>query len=505
MDVLDRPESMVAVLRRRAAADCDAELVRFADGRRLTIGELDERSASLARRLASVLPRGEVVPTAFLPGPEQVVAMFALARVGAVELPLAVTATATATEEVVATAKARVALVEQAFGMHNPTVADVLRARCRTIDEETATELPRVRLPPAPAPADPAVVMTTSGTTGRPKGAVLPHFAAVRHARRVAVTMQYEPDDVLFNVFPWHHVNVRHTALLPALITGARLVSHPSFSASRFWRTCRDEGVTAFNFMGAVVAILGRAEPSPFDRDHRLRRGYGGPAPAALCEVFQERFGVELLEAYASTELGDVATNTRCHRRPGTAGWVVPEYEVRVLGDDGAPQPAGAEGHLAVRARAEGVRCLAYLGGEPAVPLWKDWFVTGDRALLTQDGYLQFRGRRDDVIRRRGENISAWELEETVATMPGVVDVAAVGVESDLTDEDVLVALTVTPDAGIDPLAVRAWCMQRLPRHCAPRYVWIGAELPRNRSGKIVKWRLRDQTTLRSAWDGERR
>lgn len=493
---------MVDVLARRAGADPDAELVRFADGARLTVGELDERSAVLARRLAGVVGRGDVVPTAFVPGPEQVVAMFALARVGAVELPVALTATNC---DFLTVACSRIAVVDERFPAQNPVVAEVLRTRCRVVDERSAADLTPTELPQPPAPTDPAVVMTTSGTTGRPKGAVLPHFAAVRHGRRVAATMRYEPDDVLLNVFPWHHVNVRHTALLPALMTGARLVSHASFSASRFWGTCRDEGVTAFNFMGAVVAILGRAQPSALDRDHRVRRAYGGPAPAALCEVFEQRFGVELLEAYASTELGDVATNTHDDRRPGTAGRVVPEYEVRIVDDHGTPLPSDVEGHLAVRARAEGVRFAGYLGGEPVVPPWQDWFVAGDRAVLSPDGYLQFRGRRDDVIRRRGENVSAWELEETLAAMPGIVDVAVVGVDSELTEEDVLVALTVVPGAEIDPAAVRAWCAQRLPRHCVPRYVWIGPELPRNRSGKIVKSRLREATVLGAAWDGERR
>jgi crotonobetaine/carnitine-CoA ligase len=178
---------------------------------------------------------------------------------------------------------------------------------------------------------------------------------------------------------------------------------------------------------------------------------------------------------------------------------------VRIVDDAGAPLPAGAEGRLVVRAQAEGVRFLGYLGGEPRVPPWHDWVVTGDRALLTDEGYLQFRGRRDDVIRRRGENVSAWQLEQALATMPDVIDVAAVGVESDLTEEDVLVAISVTPGAELHPAAVRAWCAQRLPRHCVPRYVWIGPELPRNRSGKVVKGRLRDEATLRSAWDGERR
>jgi len=512
VDVLERPESIVDVLRRRAAIDPDAELVRFADGRRLSVGELEQRSLLLARRLAGVVETRAVVATALEAGPDQVVAMFALARLGAVELPLSRTATALTTAALLDTAKARVSLVEPAFAAQNEAVANEVLRRARTVSvggEVTgaivAEELRASAPPPPPGPTDPAVVMMTSGTTGRSKGAVLPHFAAVRHARRVSATMQYGPDDVLFNVFPWHHVNVRHAALLPALLSGARLVSHPTFSASRFWDICRDEGITAFNFMGAVVAILSRAEPSHLDRDHRLRRGYGGPAPAALCELFAQRFGVELLEAYASTELGDVATNTAHDRRPGTAGRVVPEYEVRIDDDAGAQLPPGQIGQLAVRARAPGIRFLGYLGGELPACAWDDWFVTGDRALITDDGYLQFHGRRADVIRRRGENISAWEVEQALSAMPGVVDVAAVGVPSELTEEDLLVAVTAAPGAHVSPARVRAWCAQRLPPHWVPRYVLLGAELPRNTSGKVVKQALRDGAALAAAWDGEQR
>jgi crotonobetaine/carnitine-CoA ligase len=429
-----------------------------------------------------------------------------------VELPLSLTATAPTTAILLHTAKADVSLVETAFAERNAAAFDVVRRHARTISlggelagATPADDLRGSALPPAPGPTDPAVVMMTSGTTGRSKGAVLPHFAAVRHARRVSATMQYGPDDVLFNVFPWHHVNVRHAALLPALLSGARLVSHPTFSATRFWDICREQDITAFNFMGAVVAILARAEPANLDRDHRVRRGYGGPAPAALCQLFAQRFGVELLEAYASTELGDVATNALPDWRPGTAGRVLPEYEVRINDEAGAQLPPGQVGQLAVRARAAGIRFLRYLDDEGGVPAWDDWFVTGDRALITDDGYLQFHGRRADVIRRRGENISAWEVEQALSVMPGVLDVAVVGVPSQLTEEDVFVAVTAVPGADVSAAGVRAWCAQRLPQHCVPRYVLLDAELPRNSSGKIEKQALRDDATLGAAWDSEQR
>lgn len=510
MDVLTPPETLVDLLARRADLAADTELVRFADNRRLTVGELAERSRWLARQMAGLVQPGDVVVTAFAPGPDQLVTIFALGWLGAVELPVATSATPSTVAEVLASAKPVAAAIDYAYVRANPPVADLLRARLRTVavagDVENTIavdELGAGRLPSPPSPGDPAVIMMTSGTTGRPKGAVLPHFAAIRHGRRVTSTMRYEPGDVLFNVFPWHHVNVRHTALLPALMSGARLVSHPRFSASHFWDVCRTEAVTAFNFMGALVAILARQAPSDLDRDHLLRRGYGGPAPESLCRLFAQRFGVDLFEAYASTELGDVATNTPQAHRWGTAGRIVPEYDVRILDAAGQPLPAGHTGQLAVRANAPQIRFLGYVGGTPAGPPPDGWFVTGDRALLSEDGYLQFRGRRSDVIRRRGENISAWEVEEVLAALPGVIDAAVVGIASELTEEDVLAAISTAPGADVDAQAVRDWCVSHLPIHCVPRYVWIGPELPRNRSGKIVKADLRSEETLCQALDFE--
>ncbi|MEW1847403.1 AMP-binding protein, partial [Nonomuraea angiospora] len=354
-----------------------------------------------------------------------------------------------------------------------------------------------------PGPANPAVVMATSGTTGRAKGALLPHFAGVRHARRVARTMGYEAGDVLFNVFPWNHINVRHAGLLPALISGATLVAHRRFSASRFWEICRREGVTAFNFMGAVAAILERAPATGSDTLHQVRRAYGGPAPEGLSRRFLERFGVLLLEAYACTELGDVAASTAGARRPGSAGRPVPEYEVVIRDDDGLPVPAGRIGQITVRPRAESMIFSGY-AGDPAATgkvLRDGWFMTGDRGRLDDDGFLHFAGRRADVIRRRGENIATWDVEQAVAAMPDVLEVAAVGVPSELTEEEVLVAVTAAPGATLSPQRVHAWCLDRLPRHAVPRYVRVLDALPRNASAKVVKGDLRDQGVAPDAWD----
>lgn len=503
-----RASTPVDLLTSRAQQDPDRELVRFDDGTRLRIGEVDESSRALAARLR-VAP-GTRVLTCVRPGRAAVELLFGLARQGAVEVPLALDVTLPAAQAIRRATGASLLVAGTSALAANPGLL-TLAERIVLVREEDPgppghpflDELPAAGLREhRPAPGDVLVVLSTSGTTGRAKAAELPHFAALRHARRVSATMDYGPGNVLFNVFPWHHVNVRHTSLLPALLTGARLVTHRRFSASRFWDTCRVEGVTAFNFMGAMLAILDRRQGT--DRDHAVRLAYGAPAPAELVARFLDRFGVKALEAYASTELGDVAANTPDDWRPGTAGRVVPEYEVAILDDTGRPLPPGETGQIAARAKLPDMRFRGYAGDPDATAavLRDGWFRTGDRGRLDADGYLTFAGRRGDVVRRRGENIATWDVEQVLRALPGVVDAAAVGVESDLTEQELLVVLAT--DRALDGPAVRDWCRTRLPRHAQPRYVRIARELPRNGSGKVVK-ALLPSIVDESTWDAEAR
>lgn len=513
------PATLVDVLERRSGAAPDAELVRFDDGARMRIGEADAAARAVAARLAPLAAPGTRVATCLPPGRAAMGLIFGLARLGAVEVPLALDASADAARSVIRAARVEVLVAGTGALAANDGLAGLLCAvpRVVLVDEPGTPcpaglplldELPPVasgaRRPP-PGPGDPLAILSTSGTTGRARAAVLPHFAAVRHARRVCATMGYGTDDVLFNVFPWNHINVRHAALLPALLSGARLVAHRRFSASGFWDICRAEGVTAFNFMGAMLAILERRPPGPGDADHAVRLAYGAPAPTALARRFRARFGVSALEAYACTELGDVAANTPGSWTPGTAGRVVPEYEVAILGEDGRPLPPGAVGRIAVRPRLPHMTFSGYAGDPAATAaVWRDgWFRTGDRGRLDGEGRLSFAGRRADVVRRRGENVSTWEVEQVAGAMPGVIDAAAVGVSSELTEQEILVAVAVVPGSGTDEAAVHEWCRTRLPRHAVPRFVRIMAGLPRNPNGKVVKAVLAEGGTGGPVWDAD--
>jgi crotonobetaine/carnitine-CoA ligase len=489
--------SFAGAVAARAEARPDGEVVRLAGSPGWTAAALWERSLAVAGGLARLVGAGDVVATCLPAGPAAIAVTTALSALGAVELPLGPdidarwARTLARSAGCVTTVTTGDALHDNPFLRHLGRHATLPVIGGRTTLDELVAEA-RPVTPRRLDPGDPALIMTTSGTTGRVKGALLPVAAGPGQAARVQRAMRYGAADVLYNFFPWNHINARHAAFLPAVISGARLVIDRTFSASRFVDVVRAEGVTAFNFMGAVCAILLRQPPSQHDRDHRLRHAYGGPAPAAMVAAMAERFGVTLHQAYACTELGDVATTCVGDVRPGAAGRPVPEYQLRVV-----------DGELRVRPAHPHLTFIEYVGDPDATArAWQDgWFRTGDRVRL-DDGWLYFEGRSADVVRRRGVNISPDAVEEVIATMPGVAEVAVVGVPSELTEDEVLAV--VVPTAAIDAAEVRRHCVGRLPRHSLPRFVSIQDSLPRNANLKVSRAALRSRGLPADAWDAEK-
>ncbi|MFI7062413.1 AMP-binding protein [Kribbella sp. NPDC050124] len=475
--------SFHGIVAQRAEARPDDELVRLVGSPWWTAAALWERSLAIAGGLSRYVAPGAAVATCLPPGPEAIAVTTAISALGAVELPLS----PDLDEQWVRTLKKTTDCateVRNEFGrivVGDGVLLDDLVADGRRVS------------PYRSAPGDPAAVMTTSGTTGRVKGALLPVAAGPGQAARVQRAMQYDASDVLYSFFSWQHINARHAAFLPAVLSGARLVISPRFSASGFLDTVRAEGITAFNFMGAVSALLLRQPPSDRDRDHLIRRAYGGPAPEHLFQAMQDRFGITLLQAYACTELGDVATTYAGDVRPGAAGRPVPEYELRIAGNQ-----------LLVRPQHPHLTFIEYVGDPEATErAWRGgWFHTGDQVRL-DDGWLYFEGRSADVVRRRGINISPDAVEDAIATMPGVAEVAVVGVPSEYTEDEVLAIVVPQPGRVIEPADVRRHCTGRLPRHAFPRFVSVEQSLPRTTNLKVSRAELRSRGLPPDAWDAE--
>ncbi|WP_176458035.1 AMP-binding protein [Rhodococcus sp. 06-1460-1B] len=505
------PTSWAEAVELRAHADADGEVIRRVGGPSISAGRLLEDALAMAGSMAGVVGAGSVVATAGSSGPAAATLTTAISWLGAIELPIPTALDPDVARQLMTAASAVLVVASPArlaMEPHLIRLGESVGVATMTVDghvdglaavtDGTGTTPSRHRT----SPGDPAAIMVTSGTGGRPKGALLGNGVGFGQARRVCRAMHYGSDDVLLNVFPWQHVNARHAAFLPAVMSGARLVVD-DFSARRFWRTAREEHITAFNFMGAVCAILLRSPATEDERAHTISRAYGGPAPDWMFHSVAERFGVELRQAYASTELGDVAT-TDVVPRPGAAGRVVDDYRVRVVDDDGRTVDDGTPGSLEVRPYGENLTFTEYVG-EPEITrkAWRDgWFVTGDCGRLV-DGWLYYEGRTADTIRRRGLTVDAERVEWVASGHPDVAQAAAVGVPSELTEDEVLLAVVPRHGRHICPRDLLRYCAQELPRHAVPRYVNVETALPTTASKKLNRRALRDRGIPTSAFDAE--
>lgn len=371
----------------------------------------------------------------------------------------------------------------------------------RRIDyEELISEAPRHEATLDVAPSAISTICFTSGTTGPPKGVELSHAANFKVAQDVVNEMEYTDTDVLLNMFPFSHINARYTAALAAMIANARVVFRRGFSASTFWDDCRSHDITAFNYLGGLPSFLLNQSPTPNDRDHAVRRAYGAGVSAENNTEFARRFGVTLVEVLGSTELGTICANTLRDRRLGSCGRPVAELEVELHDENGWPVPAGQPGEVVVRPRQPDIVITRYhRNPEATAEAFRGlWFHTGDRCRADDEGWFYFVDRVKDSIRRRGENISSWEVEQAALGHADVSEAAAVGIRLDDEEE---VMLVVVPERPIDPAAILDHCQTRLPHYAVPRFVRFVTELPRNSSARVLKSELRSAGLTTDSWD----
>jgi len=358
---------------------------------------------------------------------------------------------------------------------------------------------------PTVRPGDDAAVMYTSGTTGPPKGVVLPQGCAISWAEETVKMLGLRTGETHYCCYPLFHTLAQYFATMPTLANDGVLALGERFSVSRFWDEVRRFGAASANMMGSTVSLLHAAPPRPDDRDNPLRIAFGAPAPPAIIPDFQERFGLQFVEIYGSSEANVVLWNPLDDVRVGTCGKAIGAFDVRLVDENDEEVPVGAVGEIVTRPhRPHSMMSGYYNMPEATAAAFRNlWFHTGDLARRDEDGYYTFVDRAKDAIRRRGENISSWEVESVVARWPQVEDCAAFGVPSELSEEDVMVV--VVPKAGeelrLEELA--DFCAEHMPRYMVPRYWEIAEELPRTQTGKVEKFRLRERGVGPKTWDRE--
>ena len=350
---------------------------------------------------------------------------------------------------------------------------------------------------------DPAMVMFTSGTTGPSKGCLLSHRYAVRQAELMIENLDLCAGDVLYCPFPLFHLDATVLTVMPALLLGTTAAIGRRFSVSGFWQEVRQSGATVFDFMGATLTMLHKVPAKAGDDRNPVRLAWGVPVPE-FAEEFETRFGLRLIELYGSTDAGiPMYHPLHVPRRPGSCGRVIDSYDVRLFDADDTEVDIGSVGEIVVRPNEPSIMSSGYYGmPEATVEANRNlWFHSGDVARRDADGYFYFVGRRTESIRRQGENISAFEVEEVVKLHSAVLDAAAYGVPSDLTEEDVMVAVVARPGETIDPRQLIDFRAAAMARHMVPRYVDVLDGLPRTPTEKIEKRMLIERGVSDTTWD----
>jgi carnitine-CoA ligase len=354
-------------------------------------------------------------------------------------------------------------------------------------------------------PGDIAAILYTSGTTGPSKGVRCPHAQFYWWGVLMGESLRIVERDVLYTCLPLFHTNALN-AFVQALVSGATFVLGERFSASRFWARVAAADADITYLLGAMVTIMMSRPYEPVEREHHVRIALAPATPARIFDRFRERFGVQLIEGYGSTETNaPIVAEDPAESRGGYMGTVRPGFHARVVDENDQTVPDGTAGELVLRhdepfAFADGYWAMP----EQTVKAWRNlWFHTGDRVVRDPDGWFRFVDRAKDAIRRRGENISSWEVEQAVLEHAAVSAAAAFPIPSELGEDDVMVAIVLERGEALTHGELIEHCRPLLPYFAVPRYVEFVSELPLTENGKVRKQVLRERGLTPATWDRE--
>ncbi|MBE1536957.1 AMP-binding protein [Actinomadura algeriensis] len=352
-------------------------------------------------------------------------------------------------------------------------------------------ELPDVR------PMDLASVFFTSGTTGPSKGVAMPHAQMYFFAQECVALTRLTSDDAWMAVTPLFHGNAQFMAAYPTLVAGARFVLRSRFSASRWIDQIRESRVTVTNFIGVMMDFIWKQEPRPDDADNALRCVFAAPTASSILRPMRDRFGIEaFVEVFGLTETSAPILSPYGEERPaGAAGLAADEWFDVALVDPETDEevPVGEIGELVVRPKVPFISGNGYFNmPDRTVEAWRNlWFHTGDALRRDEDGWFYFVDRFKDALRRRGENISSYEVESAILGHPAVAECAVIAVPAatEAGEDEVMAYLIARED--VSPESVWEWCESRIPGFAVPRYLRFVESLPKTPSQRVQKAKLR--------------
>jgi crotonobetaine/carnitine-CoA ligase len=506
-----------ALLRRQAQRFGDKILVQAGE-RAWCFAEAPELAARAAGRLAAAgIGAGDRVALVCSNRAEFIEMLLGCGWLGAILVPINTASRGAQLQHILGNSGARLLVIEAellASLDHLDLAALPLQTMWLIDAPGAAAALPAMAhpLPPlgaavevaAPRPEDLLAILYTSGTTGPSKGVCCPHAQFFWWGVHTADLLGVETGDILCTTLPLFHTNALNT-FFQALIAGATAIFEPRFSASGFWDGLKRRDATVTYLLGAMVPILLSRPRGAEEQAHRARIALAPGVPGHFHAEFIERSGIRLLDGYGSTETNFVIGTRIEEQRPGYMGRVCAGFEARVVDTGGRDVADGEPGELILRSDEP----LAFATGYFAAPdktaeAWRDgWFHSGDRVIRDGEGYFKFVDRLKDAIRRRGENISSFEVEQVLLSHPEVATAAVFPVRSELAEDEVMAAIVRQPGSTLTEVDLIHFCAPRMPYFAVPRFVEFCAVLPATENGKIQKFKLRERGVTAATWDRE--
>jgi crotonobetaine/carnitine-CoA ligase len=525
--------TLTGLVQRQAEALGEREFMSFEHGTTLTFTSLHNDSDRLARNLASLgVAPGDRVMVMLKNRIEFMLAMLAIMKLGAIFVPVNTELKGAFLQHQMRNAEPRVVFLDtdladafdQVEGGNESLTAvvyvagEVPEERPQVLTAADAmtfgafSELAGARddVLVTAKPQDIACIMYTSGTTGPSKGVLMPHAHCYLFGYGMARTLEITEQDCQYVCMPLFHAMGLLLQVVSSLITGCKVFCIERFSPARWLDDIRASGATVTNALGVIPEFIFRTPATEHDRDHNLRTVMAVPIAAEWGEAMEQRFGFKFMQGYGMTEV-----NLPCYTKPddpllpGMAGHVLDDFfEVYVVNAaTDVPLPQGEIGEIVVRPKVP--FCFSqgyYRMPEVTVEAWRNlWFHSGDAGYFDDQGRLYYADRIKDRIRRRGENISSFEIEQVLNDHPDIQESAVVGIRVEgAGGEDEVKAYIVTEGGReIDNIALLDYCAARIPRFAVPRYIEAVEAVPKTATGKIQKEPLRQAGVTERTWDRE--
>lgn len=505
------------LLERRAAEDKEAIFFTFED-KEYTLGGFNSQVNQMARNLVEQgVSKGTVVAVVMATSPEYLCLWFALAKIGAIEVPINSAYMGDILLHQLNTSGASFCVIDKNFYNNvNDVITGSEVKTCFVKDSEpqrlTAEfkefgQLQKIQddsnLDIEITYRDSCGIIFTSGTTGPSKGVLLSYRYLTAYGVMYADINVFHDDDVLMNFLPFFHLSGKFITIA-TLVCGGRMRLQSKLSVSGFFDEVKTHGITHSMGVGGVCNMLLSRPPLPDDADNTLRTIYAVPDPDVMHHKIEQRFNCRLTTVFGSTEVGlPLFRSLDTGYRAESCGKQSPYYDVQIVDEYDNEVPFGETGEIVVRPKLPFLTASGYVGmAEKTVESWRNlWLHSGDSGRRDDDGWFYFEDRVTDSLRRRGENISSFEVEVLVSKHPAVSEVAAVAFPSELGEDEVRVFVILLAEHEASAEEIFKHCAETMPYFMVPRYIDIVTDFPRTPTAKIEKYKLRQAPQSDSTWD----